>query len=371
VHPKYPKNAVNAGTVYQHQFDKKEIAHANTLEKKDALAHFYFAVGPYAMFAPLLGIPYPRLTYERLKMMNENGVRHLAHLGGTSPPELVPFNVNHEIVHAFQFDSNMNIDKKIEALARAWAGETFYKTLVQAWESAEEAVLAFPNTTPLYSTIGFTWYRLWVRPLVPNIEAIPKDQRAFYEDFMCTTPHNPNNVDLSRDVLFRLTTPEKCMRDVERIDRHLWKPLESAILMLERIEEEAARQLGKPNVIHDQLIRLRALQAWFMTQRNVAAWIACVHGYLKTNNPSTKNRMKRLLKEAMQKEIENSMNLLDLLKTDVEFMATTDLGETPLIHGSNMARLLQKRIALMQEHLEDEPFIDPEYIEHKAKECLF
>ncbi|MFH1942185.1 MAG: hypothetical protein ABIL68_08765, partial [bacterium] len=368
-HPRYPENAVNAGTVYQNQFDKKEIAQASALKDKDALAHFYFSVGPYAMFAPLLGIPYPRLTYQRLKMMRQNGVRHLAHSGGTCPPELVPFNVNHEIVRAFQFDPDMNIDKKIEARARAWAGDTFYKTLVQSWESTEEAVLAFPNTTPLYSTIGFTWYRLWIRPLVPNIEAIPQDQRVYYEDFMCTTPHNPNNVDLSRDVLFQLTTPEKCRRDVERIDRHLWAPLERAIQLLERIEEEA-QQLGKPNVIHDQLVRLRALHSWFMTQRNVAAWIACVHGYMKTNNASNKNRMKRLLKEAMQKEIKNSMNLLDLLKTDIEFMATTDMGETPLIHGSNMAELLQKRIKIMREHMEDEPFIDPKYIENKAKEYI-
>ena len=43
--------------------------------------------------------------------------------------------------------------------------------------------------------------------------------REYYENYMCTTPHNPNNIDLSRDVLFQLTNPEKCAIDIKRIDR--------------------------------------------------------------------------------------------------------------------------------------------------------
>ncbi|MCK7523950.1 MAG: hypothetical protein MZV64_43165 [Ignavibacteriales bacterium] len=93
------------------------------------------------------------------------------------------------------------------AIARSPAGvgwrDRSARSSQKAWALAEEAVI-WRSRTPrtLYSTIGFTWYRLWARPFVPNIEAIPPAERAYYEDFMCTTPHNPNNVDLSRDVLF-------------------------------------------------------------------------------------------------------------------------------------------------------------------------
>ena len=51
------------------------------------------------------------------------------------------------------------------------------------------------------------------------MEAVSDEDRAFYEDFICTVPHNPNNVDISRDVLFQLTTAaEKSKVVLQRID---------------------------------------------------------------------------------------------------------------------------------------------------------
>ena len=35
---------------------------------RGAEAHFYFSAGPHQMFAPLLGVPYPRLTWRRLAL---------------------------------------------------------------------------------------------------------------------------------------------------------------------------------------------------------------------------------------------------------------------------------------------------------------
>lgn len=370
-HPRYPEStSINGGTVYQCQFDSKENVLMKELETRSCFSHFYFAAGPHAMFAPLLGIPYPSLTYQRLKLLHENGVRFLAHSGGTFPPELVPFNVNHEISRVFQFNPGMNIRQEIEKIARKWTGNVFLQELQKAWQFSEEAILAFPNITPLYSTMGFVWYRLWARPLVPDIEAINREERAYYQDFMCTTPHNPNNVDLSRDVLFQLTTPEKCRKDVERIDENLWKPMEKAVELLSHIRSQARHQLGNGNVIEDQYIRLNALRCWFMTQRNVAAWIAGVYGFLETEVESEKEKNREFLKDAMKKEIENSKQLLELLASGIEFMAVTDMGETPLIHGNNLKDLLQKRIAIMEAHIEDEPFIDPLYIEKNAGKVL-
>ncbi|UCE08199.1 MAG: hypothetical protein JSW07_09315, partial [bacterium] len=221
-HPKYPDiKEISGGTVYQLQFDEREKSLMTDLENRGALAYFYFAVGPHIIFDPLMGLPYPQLTYQRLKILNKNGVSNLAHHGGSFPPEKVPYNVNHEIVRLFQYDSKLKIEKVIAKIALKWTGEKFYKQLAKAWELTEEAILAFPNVVPLYSSFGFTWYRLWARPFVSNLEEIPQDQRAYYEDFICTTPHNPNNVDLSRDVLFQLTTPEKSRSDLQRIDQNV------------------------------------------------------------------------------------------------------------------------------------------------------
>jgi hypothetical protein len=366
-HPRYPdSNQINGGSVYQLKFDQRERRLMAELDGRSAKAHFYFAAGPHQMFAPLLGIPYPFLTYRRLKLLRDNGVRQLSQIGGTFPPELVPWNINHEVLRRFQFDATMKVDEEVEKLARRWAGEKLGPALVRAWRSAEEGILAFPNISTLYSTIGFTWYRLWARPLVPNIEAIPREERAYYEDFMCTTPHNPNNVDLSRDVLFQLTSAAKSRLDVERIDKGVWPFLDEAIQQLESQATKATETLGKANVIVDQLIRLKALRCWFMTQRNVAAWIAGVYGWMEAKSATEKRKSRALLVDMMRREIANSKDLQQLLDAGIEFMATSDLGETPLMHGRNLQELLRRRIALMVRHFDDEPFIDHDYMMRMA-----
>ena len=187
---------------------------------------------------------------------------------------------------------------------------------------------------------------------------------------MCTTPHNPNNVDLSRDVLFYLTTPEKSKLDVERTDKNVWPSLNVAINILEKIKEKATGILGDQNIINDQLIRLKALRCWFMTQRNIAAWIFGVYGYINTNNNSVKKEKINLVRDMINKEIKNSEELISLLNSDVEFIALTDKGETPLVYGDNLKELLKVRIELMKEHINDEPAIDPNYIEKKAGEII-
>ncbi|UCD75991.1 MAG: hypothetical protein JSV91_03530, partial [Phycisphaerales bacterium] len=362
--------AVNHGSVYQLAFDDNETELASELETKSSHAHFYFAAGPQAMFAPLLGVPYPYLTARRLKMLADGGVSHLAHLGGSCPPEQVPFNVNHEITRAMQFQRDLDVDRAVQRIAERWAGPHLAEVLIAAWKKTEEAILAFPNVVPLYSGFGFVWYRLWARPLVPNIEAIGREERAYYEDFMCTMPHNPNNVDLSRDVLFRLAGAEQCARDLARMDENLWGPVDEAIRILEAARAEAREALGADNVIEDQFVRLKALRCWFVTQRSVAAWVAGVHGYLQAQDSGERASCRRLLRDMMEEEIDNSRELSRLLDSGTEFMAMTDQGETPLIHGENLRELLVKRIALMRRHMDDEPYIDPDYIERIAGRML-
>ena len=366
-HPKYTESSeINGGTVYQMAFDPKEKEKMRELEQRNARVHFYTSAGPHTLFAPLLGIPYPFLTHRRMKMLHENGVRWLGHCGGTHPPNLVPFNINHEVTRAFQFDPGMDIENVIAGIAAKWTGEASRQSLIDAWKLTEDAILSFPVVTPLYATFGFTWYRLWLRPLVPDIAAVPEKERAYYEDNMCTTPHNPNNIDLSRDVLFRLTTSEKSRLDAERIDKHLRDPMDRAIEILRTVLDASTETRDGSNVIYDQWVRLRALRCWFMTQRNVAAWIADVYEYIEAGSEAEKNRLRASVRSTVRQEIENTEQLSDCLATHVRFMAMTDRKETPLMHGSNMKRLLRRRIALMERHIGDEPRIESMYIEKMA-----
>ncbi len=366
-HPRYPDSkSIVAGSVYQLSCAPNERDLAAELEERSSLAHFYFAAGPNTLFAPLIGVPYPSLTLRRLKLLHENGVTHVAHLNGTCPPELVPFNVNHEVLRHFQFDPHQDIALTIEKLARRWASGDLARTLQRAWTLTEDAILAFPHVSPLYTTFGSVWYRFWARPLVPNIEAIPEAERAYYQDFMCTTPHNPNNVDLSRDVLFQLTTVPECRKALQRIDANLWEPLDDALALLESALGDATEKLGAGNVVEDQFVRLSALRCWFMTQRSIAAWVVGVCGYMQATDDSEQDECRSVIDEMIARELENSERLLQLLDSNVEFMATTDQDETALMYGRNLRHSLEKRMQLMSAHRKDEPYIDPEYIERNA-----
>jgi hypothetical protein len=359
-HPLYPdRKDINAGCVFQQDFDEREKPIFQGIEDTGSQVSFYYAYGPQTMFAPLMGIPYPKLTRKRLEILSGNGVNYLSHMGGTFPPEKVPYNINHEVLRNFQINAERTVDDVLESYARKHIEGNDYSILLEAWDKAEKGILGFPNISSLYSTIGFTWYRLWVRPFVPDIEKIPQTERDFYEDFMCTVPHNPNNVDLSKDVLFTLTTPERSHVDALRIDQNVLPHLDEAIRMLED-------QIDKAPIFKDQYIRLKALRCWMITMRNIAVWVDSAYGFMNAVNNNEKQNYKLAMQKMMEMEISNSEEVISLFKSGLEFIALTDQGETPLMYGINLPELLMRRIELMKAHLNDDPYIDHNYIERMA-----
>ncbi|MBD3385611.1 hypothetical protein GF407_11885 [candidate division KSB1 bacterium] len=369
-HPRYTDvSDINGGSIYQAQFDEKEEEKIKALRKKEAGAHFYMTAGPHLLFEPLMGIPYPRLCLKRVKMLRNHGVEHLARSGGIHPPNLVPFDINSALLGHYQINPEMEPEAELAFFARRWAGDGYYQSLLDAWTETEEAILAFPNVTAMYTGLGFTWFRLWARPLIPNLDAVSPRDRAYYEDFMCTTPHNTNNVDLSRDVLFKLTTAGHCKKTIERMDSKLWPHIDKAIDILQQVIEDA-KITDPQNIFYDQLIRCKALKCWFVTQKNIATWIYAVHSYMHTVDETARERFRTLLKEMINAEIENSRTLQLLWNSGVEFMIVTDKGETPEVYGDNLPDLLNKRIKLMRKHINDEPYIDPDYMMRKAGEML-
>jgi hypothetical protein len=77
-----------------------------------------------------------------------------------------------------------------------------------------------------------------------------------------------------------------------------------------------------------------------------------------------------VLDRMIAKEIANSRELMALVDTGIEFMATTALGESPLLHGRNLKDLLARRIALMERHAADDPHIDPGYMARMAGQAM-
>jgi hypothetical protein len=170
-------------------------------------------------------------------------------------------------------------------------------------------------------------------------------------------------VDLKRDVLFDLTTPQRCLDAIKRIDEGVWGPLDQAIEILNATLASVGSDSKAHQVFYDQRERLRALRCWFRTMRSVSAWIAGVHGYLEAEDDATRRSCQETLRVMMRQEIENTRDLLKLWETtSVEFMSVSAIGETLLIYGENFGDLLKKRIALMQGRENDEPYVDPGFM---------
>ena len=51
-------------------------------------------------------------------------------------------------------------------------------------------------------------------------------------------------------------------------------------------------------------------------------------------------------------------------------MSVSEKGESPLLYSDNLPELMDKRIQLMKQHMDDEPYIDPDYIEKKAAQVF-
>ncbi len=350
-HPEYEDVDTVGGTLWHCSFRKEEAGKIELLEKKGSRAHVLHAPGLFGNLEPLLGIPFPGLLWEKLGDLEAAGVERVGFLGGAVPPSLVPYPVNQEALRAFQAGGERDLNAFLAGLAGRWAGEKDAERLLEAWNAVEDVLRVFPVPVHLYAIYGFVWYRLWVRPLVPDIEAIPERERAYYERVMLSTPHNPNRVDLSKDVLFELAPREKAWVAVERMDGNLFPRLERALALLEKCPREG--------VFRDLLERTRALRCWMETQRNTAAWIAGVHGYLEEEDRARKEEARALVRDAVIRERENTKRLLRLWRErTLEFMVVSAGEENTFLYGEDFGEHLERRLALMEGREDDEPGID-------------
>ena len=111
------------------------------------------------------------------------------------------------------------------------------------------------------------------------------------------------------------------------------------------------------------LERLKGSQSWLRSQRNIAAWIEGVHGYIESDKPEEKKRCQKLVRETVLDEKANAQLLLAHVESaKTEWMVQSEVGETTFIYGDNIADLIRKKIALMEGRENDTPHVDPDYI---------
>jgi hypothetical protein len=305
----------------------------------------------------VLGVPSPYLVLERLNEAHQSGA--MAVLSNIAPLSLVPYDINAAIVRAFQCGMEPDIEQVLLRHARAWGGPEFAGLLMVAWSLSDKAVRSYPSQIPI-STFGFPWFRLWVRPFVPDIDCIPEAERAYYEKFLLATFNNPARVDLNNDMMWNFVTVEQAGALKQRVDEMVIPPLDQAI---DLFPSAGSRSPMTPPVIDDQRDRLVAARCFYTTMRNTMAWTESVHGYLEATTPEERERCRTRCGDMVKSELLNTRTLLATWeRSETQVIPISSVGESLHVYGENFGELLKRKIALMEQHAQDEPHIDPEYM---------
>jgi hypothetical protein len=359
-HPRYQEVPQIHGTALYCNFVKEERALLDDLEKKGAHADVYFVPGILGNHEPIIGTAFPGLVHRKLKEMADQRVTTAAYQGGVTQPSFAPFNINQEVIRAFQFDRTLDLAGFLQRKAQEWIGAGLAGDLVRLWETTEDAFTCFPIPIWIYSGWG-VWYRLFIRPIVPNIEAIPEADRAYYEDFLLATTHNRTRVDFRYDVGFDLCDPERAWLAVTHMDTDLFPRMDKAVALakslLDRASTPAARACAQ-----DQYDRTRALLYWYRTQRAVTAWVAGVHTYLNTTDTARRAACRELLRKMVLDDLQNTRDLLALWQTSqAQWLMISGVAETTFIYYKNFGDLLKRKLVVTAGHENDEPYVDPEF----------
>ena len=361
-HPHYPEQGGIAGTIFHDAVDDAEAERLAAYRALGIEPKITYSAATGMNAEPLLGIPFPRRLHRKLTALGDLGVRAASAIGGLLHPVRTPYWPHPDILRAATLNPAVSADAVLHECAARWVGDGHAAALVGLWDDVEAAVERMP-LVPLYSHFGFVWLRTWVRPLVPDIEAIPREDRLYYERFMVSTFNNPNLNDLGRDVLFDLVTQADGVWMTDGFDRNVLPRLADAHAAADALATNA-RVSGADGpasaVFADLRDRIRALDCWATTQRNTCAWVRDVHGALAADGDAAAEAAFRAgLDATIDRDVQNTERLLALWETsEVEWMLVSDVAETSFIYGENFGDLLRRKLDLTARYRDRAPRID-------------
>lgn len=357
-HPKYPENTGVAGSIFHSWLDKAEAKPLAASRAQGAEPALNYAASGVNNHEPLLGLPFPRLLHGKLSAMRQLGLERASCMGGLANPAQAPYWPNPVVIQAAQFFPDKPVDDVLAEFATRLVGVDQAGALTSAWREFEEALVWQPQVG-LYCVFGFCWQRTWDRPIVPDIEAIPSADRAYYERHGCFQHNNPSLGDLGKDVLFDLMTRESAAKMSGDMDREL---LPRVRALAKKLDALVAATSGEPHAVFSDLRdRVRAYQYWATALRNVCAWCDCVYSYLASTRPPAKRAHEKRLQAVIDLDLENTRALIDLLETTrTEVLVVSGVADNTFFYGENLVENLRTKIRLTEKYRRRAPRIDPD-----------
>jgi hypothetical protein len=356
-HPRYPEQAGVGGSIFQSTMDAGEAEALKQTRAQGVEPVLYYSPGPVMNQEPLLGIPFPRALHQKLLAVRDTGITRISAFGGLANTTATPYWPNPEAIRAAQFFPETPIADILLAYAQRHVGAQHAPALVAAWDAFEEAV-SWQPTVPLFTAFGFCWQRTWDRPIVPDIAAIPANDRAYYEKHGCFQFNNPSLFDLGKDVLFDLISREHGTNSTRYFDRNVFPRLDKLIARLAQLITATAATPAAQAVFVDLHDRARAYRYWCGSLRSVCAWCADVYGYLAATKATERTRHEQSLQATIDLELANTAALHALLTTaKTEVTAVSAVGNNTFFYGEDLPELLLTKIRLMKKYRNRKPSI--------------
>ncbi|WP_146180212.1 hypothetical protein [Opitutus sp. ER46] len=357
-HPKYPDNAGVAGSIFHSWLDASEAKPLAESRQAGAEPALNYAASGVNNHEPLLGLPFPRLLHSKLKAMHELGLQRASCMGGLSNVSQAPYWPHPAVIQAAQFFPEKPVEDVLTETATRFVGTDHAKTLTAAWQEFEDALVWQP-AVGLYCVFGFCWQRTWDRPIVPDIEAIPAGERAYYERHGCFQHNNPSLGDLGKDVLFDLMTRDSATKMAGDMDREL---LPRVRMLLRRLDGICGAATGQPaTVFNDLRDRVRAYLHWATALRNVCAWCECVYGYRASTKQADKRAYEKKLQAVIDLDVANTKGLIELLSAGrTEVTVVSGIADNTFFYGENLVENLQTKLRLTEKYRHRKPRIDPD-----------
>jgi hypothetical protein len=192
---------------------------------------------------------------------------------------------------------------------------------------------------------------------VPDIEAIPPAERAYYERHGCFQQNNPSRGDLGKDVLFDLVTRESAAKMAGDMDRELLPRVRAVV---QQLEKTTAGLGGEPRqVFVDLHDRARAYLHWATALRNVCAWCDCVYGYVDSKREVERRTLAKRLQGVIDLDVENTRGLIELLETtSSEVLVVSGIADNTFFYGEDLVANLRTKLRLTEKYRHLPPRID-------------
>lgn len=318
----------------------------------------------WKMYAPLVGFPFPRQTFDHLNEVINKGVHNFTLRGGLCTEAYVPKYINNEIIREVKYNPNMDIEKflremsvrytttkeEADVLYDVWAMCDTFNTEYHASRYNPETKEHVFWTTTLFVSPR-TLFRKLVWPIVPNRTILTFNETRYYKPNMFFTyDTDPSWDDMSYFNLVPRTSDSMLMYITKRCNEVLIPMLEEIVGKINSLGN------GMCDYLRDLKDRIECFLCIISSEKSLTYTQLLTHLYLDSEDADEKAKIRKQLRDEMLVEMENLKRFINLLDTSKSILIPTTSGEeTVYMYKTPMSNPLKRKLKIMENHLDDEP----------------